>query len=181
MIELLRNRRSIRRYTNEKIVPETIKVIIEAALRAPSARGINPWQFILVDEPELIIQLSQSKQSGSEFLKTAPFAIVVCADSTKTEFWIEDCSIAATIIQLTASSLGLGSCWVQIRTRQHDDLKTAETYIQELLGLPEHIKIASILGIGYPDETKPSVPTDTLQYEKIKYNRTSIAFKETIV
>jgi nitroreductase len=169
-IELLRKRRSIRKYSPEKISQELIEIIIEASLRSPSARAINPWEFILVDDPELIFKLSQAKQNGSEFLKNAPFAIVVCADSSKTDFWIEDSSIAAIIIQLTASSLGLGSCWVQIRQRQHDTAKSAETYVQELLELPEHVKVESILGIGHPDEIKPTVSAENLQYEKIKQN-----------
>ena len=74
-------------------------------------------------------KLAKSKQHGSEFLKNAPLAIVICADSTKSDVWVEDCSIAAIIIQLTALSLGLGSCWAQIRDRQHDYEITAEGYI----------------------------------------------------
>jgi len=111
MIELLRKRRSIRKFLPEKVTPEHIDIIIEAALRAPSSRGINPWEFILVDDPEKLSKLATSKQHGSEFLENAPLAIVVCADSTKSDVWVEDCSIAAIIIQLTAWSLGLGSCW----------------------------------------------------------------------
>src|SRR5512133_1104663 len=166
MIELLRTRRSIRKFTSEKITPEAIEVLVEAALRAPSSRGINPWEFILVDDPELLRKLSEAKQHGSQFLKHAPLAIVVCADSTKSDVWIEDCSIAAIIIQLTAVSLGLGSCWAQIRKRQHDSEKSAESYLQELLGIPEHIKIATILGIGHPAETKNPVPAKDLQHGK---------------
>lgn len=171
MLELLRNRRSIRKFTDEKIAHETVEKIIEAALRAPSSRGINPWEFILVDNPEILSKLSKSKQHGSEFLKDAPLAIVVCANSTKSDVWIEDCSIAAIIIQLTALSLGLGSCWAQIRDRQHDHEITAEDYIQELLGLPEHIMVECILGIGHPAEQKQPVPVDKLQRDKIRYNQ----------
>ena len=125
MIELLRRRRSIRKFTPEKIAPETIDIIIEAALRAPSSRGINPWEFVLVDDPKILDSLSTSKQHGSEFLENAPLAIVVCADSTKADVWVEDCSIAAIIIQLTALSLDLGSCWAQIRKREHNNNKSA--------------------------------------------------------
>ena len=137
MIELLRKRRSIRKFTAEKIAPEAIETLIEAALRAPSSRGFNPWEIILVDDPELLLKLSEAKHHGAEFLKGAPLGIVVCADSSRSDVWVEDCSIAAIIIQLTAVSLGLGSCWAQIRNRQHDAEKSAETYIRELLGLPE--------------------------------------------
>ena len=169
MIELLRERRSIRKFTSEKIAPETMTTLIEAALRSPSSRDINPWEFIVVNDPELLIRLSKAKQLGSEFLKNAPLAIVVCADSTKSDVWIEDCSIAAIIIQLTALSLGLGGCWAQIRDRQHDYEKPAETYVQELLGLPEQTKVECILGIGHPAEEKTPVAIDKLQYDKVKY------------
>lgn len=171
MIELLRKRRSIRKFTAEKIAAESIETLVEAVLRAPSSRGINPWEFVLVDDPEILDKISRSKQHGSEFLKNAPLAVVVCADGTKSDVWIEDCSIAAIIIQLTAVSLKLGSCWAQIRGRQHDSKLTAEHYIQELLGLPEHLKVECILGIGHPAEVKQPVPSDELQRDRIRYNR----------
>jgi nitroreductase len=170
MIELLRTRRSIRRFTPEKIERAHIDVITEAALRAPSSRGIDPWEFILADDPELLLKLSAAKQHGSEFLKNAPLCIVVCADSTQSDVWIEDCSIAAIIIQLTAHSLGLGSCWAQIRNRGHDDQTTAEAYVQGLLGLPEHIRVESVIGIGHPDEAKVPLAADKLRYGKIRSN-----------
>ncbi len=171
MIEILRKRRSIRNFTSEMITPETIETLVEAALRAPSSRGINPWEFIVVDNPELIAELSRSKQHGSEFLKRAPLAIVVCADSTKSDVWVEDCSIAAIVIQLTAVSLGLGSCWAQIRTRPHNNEESAEVFVQTLLGLPERIKVECILGIGHPAEKKEPISCDKLQRNKITYNR----------
>lgn len=170
MIELLRKRRSIRKFTAEKISEESVRTLIEAALRSPSSRGINPWEFIVVDDQELIKELSKVKQSGSAFLKDAPLAIVVCADSTKSDVWVEDCSIAAIIIQLTASSLGLGSCWIQIRKRQHDPEKTAEARVRELLGLPQHVTVSSILAIGRPAEEKPSVPEQNLQHDRVRFN-----------
>jgi nitroreductase len=173
MIELLRKRRSIRKYTQEKIDPETIELLIEALLRAPSSRGIKPWEFVVVDDRELLASLSRAKEHGAEFLKNAPLAIVVCADGARSDVWIEDCSIASIIVQMAALSLGLGSCWAQIRNRMHEGGGTAEEYIRELLGLPEHIKVESIIGIGHPGETKRPVPAKDLQYEKVKRNRYS--------
>jgi len=170
MIELLRKRRSIRRFTAETIPPEAREILLEAALRSPSSRGINPWEFILVDDPALLGKLSVAKQHGSEFLKGAPLAIVVCADSTLTDVWVEDCSIAAIIIQLAAVSLGLGSCWAQIRNRQHDAGQSAEAYVQGLLGLPEQIKVEAILGIGYPAERRLPVAAAKLRSAKFHHN-----------
>jgi Nitroreductase len=171
MIELLRKRRSIRKFTGEKIAPEFVETLVESALRSPSSRSINPWEFIVVDDPETLLKLSGAKQHGSEFLKNAPLGIVVCADSTRSDVCIEDCSIAAIIIQLTAVSLGLGSCWAQIRNRTHDREKSSEAYIRELLGLPEHIMVETIIGIGHPAERKMPVPAGRLQRDKIQYNR----------
>jgi nitroreductase len=170
MIELLRSRRSIRKFTAEKIAPEAIELVVEAALRAPSSRGINPWAFVLVDDPVLLKQLSEAKQHGAEFLRNAPLAIVVCADNRKSDVWVEDCSIAAIVIQLTALSLGLGSCWAQIRNREYSREKTAERRVQELLGLPEEVKVECIIGLGHPAENKSPVAADKLQREKIRYN-----------
>ena len=170
MIELLRKRRSIRKFTEEKVAPETLELLVEALLRAPSSRGINPWEFVLVDDRELLARLSRAKEHGAEFLKNAPLAIVVCADGAKSDVWIEDCSIASIIVQLTAQSLGLGSCWAQIRNRTHHGGISAEEYIRELLGLPEHLKIESVIGIGHPGETKRAKPARELQYSKVKRN-----------
>ena len=173
MIELLRKRRSIRKFTAEKIAAETIELLVEALLRAPSSRGINPWEFVLVDDPELLARLSVAKAHGSTFLKNAPLGIVVCADSTKSDVWIEDCSIASIIVQMTALSLGLGSCWIQIRDRAHDGSSSAEGFIQGLLGLPEHVKVESIIAMGHPGESKSPVPAGKLQFARIKRNRWS--------
>ncbi len=173
VMELLRRRRSIRTFTPEKVDPATVELLIEAALRAPSSRGNTPWEFVVVDDEELLSGLSRSKEHGPAFLKNAPLAIVVCADSDRSDVWVEDCAIASIIVQLTALSLGLGSCWVQIRKRRHDGGKSAEEYVRELLGLPEQIKVEAIIGIGHPGETKSPVPAGDLQYEKVKYNRWS--------
>lgn len=171
MIDLLRKRRSIRKFTQEAVSPEAMEALKETALRAPSSRGINPWEFIFVDDPALLKQLARAKQHGSEFVAGATLAIVVCADSTKSDVWVEDCSIAAILLQFTALSLDLGSCWAQIRSRRHDASRSAEEYLQELLGLPEQVKVECIVGFGHPAERKRPLAADKLQGEKIRKNR----------
>ncbi|QXE91788.1 nitroreductase family protein [Geomonas subterranea] len=173
MIELLRKRRSVRKFTDEKVSAEAVEILTEAALRAPASRSLNPWEFVVVDDPQLLQKLSRAKQHGSEFVARAPLAIVVCADSTKSDVWVEDCSIAAILVQCTAVSLGLGSCWAQIRHRKHDAETSAERYVQELLGLPEEVKVECILGIGHPAERPRPLPAEKLQREKVRKNRWS--------
>ncbi|MCX8021693.1 MAG: nitroreductase family protein [Syntrophorhabdaceae bacterium] len=169
MIELLRNRRSIRKYKEEKLPQETVDTIVEALLRSPSSRGINPWEFVVVEDREVLKKLSMSKEHGSSFLSGAALGIVVCGDSTKSDTWIEDCSIASIIAQLTAVSLGLGTCWIQIRNRKHKDGRWAEEYIKEILGLEKHLSVESIIAIGYKDEVKSPVPKESLEYKKVRY------------
>ncbi|HJV67202.1 MAG TPA: nitroreductase family protein [Geomonas sp.] len=171
MINLIRKRRSIRSYTGEPIDQETVELLVESLLRSPSSRNINPWEFVVVDDRELLTQLSTSKQHGSSFLKDAALGVVICADSTKTDVWVEDCSIAAILLQMTAQSLGLGSCWIQIRNRQQNREKSSEQFIQELLGLPEQMKVNCIVSIGHPAENRRPLAASQLQYDKVNHNR----------
>ena len=171
MIDLLRKRRSIRAYTGEPISRQSLELLVEALLRAPTSRNNKPWEFVVVDDPDTLAKLSTAKEHGSAFLKHAPLGIVICADSAKSDVWVEDCSIAAILVQMVAESLGLGSCWIQIRKRPHDGNTTAGSYIRELLGLPERLDVAAIISIGYPDETRTPIPADELDYHKVKRNR----------
>ena len=171
--ELIENRRSIRKYKSINIEKEKIEKLIEAALRAPSSRGINPWSFVIIDNNDLLIKLSESKPHGSSFLNNAALAIVVCGDSGKSDTWIEDTSIASTFIQLAAESLGLSSCWIQIRGRKHNGTISADYYIKDLLEIPDNINVESIIALGYPDETKLGHSKESLQIEKVFFNKYS--------
>lgn len=171
MIEILRNRRSIRKYLPQAIEPEKIKILEEALLRSPSSKNINPWEFIFVDDADLIQQIEKCKPHGTSPLKTAPLAIVVLADETKNDVWIEDCSIASILLQLTAQSIGLGSCWVQIRERMKDETTSSEAYLCGLLSIPANYRVLSVVTIGYPDQTRKGLAYDDLQFEKIHKNK----------
>ncbi len=168
--ELIEKRRSIRKFKPRGIEKEKIEKLVEAALRAPSSKGINPWIFVIVDDSEILAKLSKAKPHGSSFLKNAPLGFVVCGDSEKTDTWVEDTSIASIFLQLAAEDLGLSSCWIQIRGRKHDDSISAETYIQNILKIPAKIKIESIIAIGYPDEVKPPHNIESLNMKKIFHN-----------
>lgn len=171
MIEILRTRRSTRKYTNQPVEPEKLEILKEAVLRSPSSKNINPWEFIFVDNPEIISRLKFCKPHGASPLQTAPLAVVVCADETKNDAWIEDCSIASILLQLTARSLELGSCWVQIRNRMYSESNSSEKYIQQLLEIPENFKVLSIVTIGYPEKLREGKPFNELQFEKIRVNK----------
>jgi nitroreductase len=143
---------------------------MEAALRAPSSRGRNPWHFVVVDQLRLLAGLAQAKAHGAEFLAGAPLAIVICAEPERCDVWIEDCAIAAIILQLTAESLGLASCWAQLRLRYRADGSSAEAYVKELLGLPSAWTVPCIIGIGTPQRRLPGHPRASLDFAKIHRN-----------
>lgn len=171
LFDILKSRRSIRKFQSREIEQEKINTILKSALLSPSSRSIRPWEFIAVTDKETIGRLAQSKQAGSQFLTGAPLAVAVIADHTLSDVWIEDVSIAATIIQLAAQDLGLGSCWIQIRERAHTEEKTAGDYIKELLGIPEKYSVECLIAIGYPDEEKKPYEEDMLQNQKLHINK----------
>jgi nitroreductase len=167
ILSLLQKRRSIRRFQTRSVEREKIDLLIEALLRSPSSKGRNPWEFVVATDPHVLAGLAAAKPRGGDFLKNAPLAIVICADPEKCDVWIEDCSIAAIIAQLAAEDLGLGSCWSQIRLRQHVGGGPASDYLGNLLGLPEGYQVEAVIGIGYPAEDKSPHPKSSLPYDKI--------------
>lgn len=171
MINLLRRRRSIRKFQSLPVEDEKLRLLKESLLRSPSSRGLNPWEFVIVDHKQTLDQLSRSKQHGSEFLKNSVLGIVILGNEKRSDVWIEDCSIASIIVQLAAEDLGLGSCWVQIRNRNHNNEVSSENYIQQLLQIPSYMRVLSVIGIGYPIETKYPVAEESLQYQKFHHNR----------
>jgi len=170
-MDLIAKRRSIRRFNDEKVETEKIKLLKDAALRAPSSRGVNPWEFIFIADRNLLEKLSGAKPHGSTFLKDAQLGIVVCADPAKSDVWVEDASIAATFIQLAATSLELGSCWIQVRDRMHDETQTAEVFIADVLNIPSNLKVEAMIAIGYPAESKAPHSKEELQNEKVHLNQ----------
>lgn len=174
MLSLLQARRSIRRYARQRLDQSVIDALKETVLRSPSSHGLNPWEFVFVDQPDLLAQLASAKPHGSAFLQQAALGVVICGDERQTDVWVEDCSIASIILQLTAHALGLGTCWIQIRNRAYNETMSAEQYVQRLLQIPEYLKVESIISIGYPDEQKEPHPASSLDYGKIHLNQYSV-------
>ncbi len=174
----IQKRRSIRKFNDQPVEPEKIDIIIEAALRSPSSMGRDPWEFIVVDDKEMLEKLSKAKPHGSAFLKGAALGIVVCADKNKSDVWIEDTSIASTHIYLAAESLGLGACWIQLRKRNFSYDMTAGQYAASLLSLPEGMEVLSIMAIGYAAEEKSPHKKESLKYDRIHKNMYGIKIQD---
>ena len=170
-IDLIKSRRSIRQFQNRPVAQETVDLLLESVLSAPSSFSSCPWSFVVVTDPNSITALSKAKPRGADFLASAPLAIVVCADPQKTDVWVEDASIAMIYLHLAATDMKLGSCWVQIRKREHDPQQTASEYIGRLLSLPEGIEVEGIVAIGYPAEEKAPLSKSELKYDLVSWER----------
>ena len=169
--ELIKNRRSMRKFTEEELSQELVVTLLKAALMSPTSKRSNSWQFIAVDDKEILKQLAHCKEQASSFIADAALAIVVIADPLASDVWIEDASIASILIQLQAEDLGLGSCWVQVRERQAANGMPSDEFVREVLDIPLQLQVLSIIAIGHKGMERKPFNEDHLQWEKIHINK----------
>lgn len=169
--DLVQIRRSHRKFTSQKLEPDEVRLILRAALMAPTSKGQRAWQFIVVDNKQDIEKLADAKDLGSQFLKDAPLAVAVLGDPVQNDCWVEDGSIAAISMQYQAEELGLGSCWIQMRGRGLSDGTTADTVIRGVLDIPENLNVLCIVAFGHKaDERKPQ-NEDKLKWENVHIDK----------
>lgn len=167
LMEVMRRRRSIRKYKEEGIPDEKLDQILQAGLLAPTSRGKRPWEFYVVKDKAKLERLSRAKRHGSALIAGCDTAIVVFADSELSDAWIEDSSIALAYMDLMASSLGVGGCWVQMRMRKDEDGGDAEKNVRQIMGIGDPFRIVGILALGMPAEEKEPYGPDALKWENV--------------
>lgn len=165
--ELMRHRRSIRKYTGEPVDPEQVRLILEAGLMAPAGKRKNPWHFVVVDEPEKLKALSEARAMGTAQIANAALAIAVVANPEDSDTWIEDLSIATIQMQLQCTDLGLGSVWCQMRMRENADGVPAPYSVRQILEIPAEYEVLNVLAIGHIGEERKPYDTEKLQWEKV--------------
>jgi len=165
LLELLRRRRSCRKFSEKEVAQSVIENIIEGVMTAPSSKNTRSTRLAVVRDRTVIESLGKTRTFGSSFLSEAPAVIVVMGDESAGDLWRENCSISATILQLLAEDMGVGSCWVHINDRLHNDDKpeeeSAEDYIKRLIPQCAPYRIECMVAIGYPAAPpKPRKDTD---------------------
>jgi len=147
-IEAILTRRSIRRYTSQKIPDEMTKELLEAAMSAPSASNEQPWHFVIIDERNILGEIPKFHLYSS-MLREAPLAILVCVDldAGREGFLIQDGSAATENLLIAAHAKGLGAVWLGIYP-----LKERITGMRKLLNIPERMLPLSLVAIGFPAE-----------------------------
>lgn len=165
--ELIQTRRSMRQFTEELLSGDDVKMLLRAGLMSPSSKGLHSYEFIVVEDKQMLSALSQSKVVGSDFLAGAPLAIVVLADPRISDVWIEDASVAATNILLQAEDLGLGACWIQLRERQDTEGRPTENIVKSLLGIPDELRAVCMVAVGHKGMERKPQNEDRLKWERV--------------
>lgn len=169
--ELIKNRRSMRKFTEQELTQEQVVALMKAALMAPTSKRSNAWQFVVVDDKEILKELSHCKEQASQFIADAALAVVVVADPLASDVWIEDAAIASIYLQLQAEDLGLGSCWVQVRERYTASGMSSDEFVHGVLDLPLQLQVLSVIAIGHKGMERKPFNEEHLQWEKIHLNK----------
>ena len=159
-------RRSVRKYTGEKVSEEMVKQLLEAAMAAPSAGNQQPWEFVVVRD-KAVLQKMTEVSPYTKMLKEADLAIVVCGDESKEKhkgYWVQDCSAAIENILIMAADLGLGAVWCGIYP-----VEDRVIGVKNICGLPQSVIPLGIISVGYPAEQKE--PANRYDETKIHYDR----------
>ena len=172
MIEAIAKRKSIRSFADKKVEPEKVESLLRAAMRAPSGINGQPWEFIVVDDKEVLMAM-QKLSPGGRALQTAPIAIVVLEKDIpfrleKNLNWLtpQDLGACTENILLQAVAEGLGAGWMGVGPGT-----PGQTALGELLGLPQNVRPYSIVGIGYPADDADLEAVDRFDPARIHYNR----------
>lgn len=163
------SRRTIRKFKEKKVEKEVVMELMKTALVSPSGRGKKPYEFVVIDDKEIIKKLSVAKESGATFAADAPLMIVILGHENPT--WDDDCAIASTIIQLKAHDLGLGSCWIQTKEKVDSEGNATDENIKKILGAPSELKVHNMMALGYPDEEKPAYTDADVDMAKLHFNK----------
>src|SRR5665647_2005269 len=171
--EAVYTRRAVREFTDELVDEKTLRQVIDAAVQAPSAVNQQPWSFCVVRDKALLARLSH--EAKAHMLRTSPAALshhfqellsdpkfdifyhapalIVISSVAESPWAVENCSLAAENLMLTARAAGLGTCWIGFAQAW---LGTPEG--KTALGLPaNYVPVAPII-VGHPKSAPPPVP-----------------------
>lgn len=165
-MNLIFNRASVRTFDGRRVEPEKAELLLKAAMAAPSACNQQPWEFVVVTEPDTLAALSEcSPYAGC--LRQAPLGIAVCMRTEglrAPDYTQIDASAATENLLLEAVDLGLGAVWLGIAPGQ-DRMEA----VRRVLGVPENIQPFCLVACGYPGS--PAVPADRYDAARVHYEK----------
>lgn len=166
-MKAITSRRSIRKYTNQAVSDEQIKILLEAAMSAPSAGNEQPWHFIVIKDRQLLDEVPKYHPYSS-MIKQAPVAVLVCADTKlnkyNMDYWVQDCAAATENLLVAVADQGLGAVWLGVYPGQE-----RVAGLRQLFNVPEKVIPFALVPIGYPAEHKD--PENRYREDRIHLNR----------
>lgn len=154
MLNILRTRRSVRRFLPKPVGPETIQDLLHAAFCAPTAKNLRRTEFIVIQDKTTVTALANATPYAG-FAKNAPLLIALCYNTAEARRFQEDCAMAAQNIYLEATAQGLGACYIQIADGSEAQAGPPEPFVKTLLNVPDTHRVLCLMAIGYP-ETAPA-------------------------
>lgn len=165
VVETIMSRRSIRNYKQTAVGRDTLNMIMQCGINAPNGQNRQSWEVRVVDNPELLAQMSQAmgdSHQGMEFAKEcfrgAPVMVFIARDLSY-DFSAYDCGLMAENMMLSAWSLGVGSICLGSPVRFLTDNDVCKPYLEKL-GFSEGYELSLCVGLGYADETPEAKPRD---------------------
>lgn len=163
LLPVIQQRCSVRAYQERPVEPTKLNTILEAARLAPSARNVQEWRFVVVQNPLTRQKLAQAANNQS-FVGEAPVVIACCA--IKTDYilrcghaaYLIDLAIAIEHMALQAVQEGLGTCWIG---------SFYEDQVRAVLGIPENVRVIELLTLGYPLQDTSHTPKQRLDLSEI--------------
>jgi nitroreductase len=164
ILDVMRRRRSVRRYSRENISDALLDKLLKAAQLAPSAGNLQARDFILVRDPNTKHELAEAAY-GQFFIAMAPVVLVGCANISRSRiaygqraelYAVQDATIAACYVQLAAEALGIATCWIGAFDERRVSLA---------LGIPLDVRPVLMLPTGYPGEA----PEPTVRMEPSRF------------
>ncbi|PIS31146.1 MAG: nitroreductase family protein [Candidatus Marinimicrobia bacterium CG08_land_8_20_14_0_20_45_22] len=151
-LDYIFRRRSIREFTNEPVSDEHLELILKSGMAAPSAHDLKPWHFIIIRDRTKLNKIADL-HPYAKMLYQAPVCIAVCGDvEISSKRWDQDCAAATENILLSLPELNLGGVWIGY----HPEASGLTALFDELFGLPQNIRLFSLIAVGRPAEEKPS-------------------------
>jgi len=142
-IEAIKKRRSVREYKDKTISKEILQNLVDAARFAPTARNVQPWEFVVITHPDTLKKIGALAENGRFMAQAKACIAVFCAD---TKYYLEDGCAATQNLLVSATALGIGSCWVA------GDKKPYCNQVSNLLNVPASFKLVSLIALGYPEK-----------------------------
>jgi len=158
----IKNRVSIREYKKAPVDKKLLEKLVDAGRRAPTARAVEPWEFIVVTDEVFMCKIGTIVAPNGTFVKDAACCIVIASKDTK--YYLEDGCAATENILLCAADLGLGACWIA------GDKKQYCSEVLRVLSIPSELRLISIISIGWPrrnvQQRKNRSLEDVIHWEK---------------